>query len=108
MLLCSYSFLKKGYAHSHRAPDWARFEIPVRKKITLKKYIKYVESKGRHRFLRTSIGSGSLHHIKILLIDLAEVGIIDKWSQDYKSVMRLDRGDVGDKYFIAGGEGTYF
>ena len=100
--------MNKEYAHSEKAPEWAQFSITVRKDITLGEYIKFVESKGRHRFLRTSIGSGSLHHIKILLIDLAEVGIIDKWSQDYKSVMRLDRGDVGDKYFIVGGEGTYF
>ena len=73
--------MNKEYAHSEKAPEWAQFSITVRKDITLGEYIKFVESKGRQRFLRTPTGSGCLHHVKILLADTAEVKMTDKRNQ---------------------------
>lgn len=80
----------------------------VREEPTLEVYVKFVESKGRQRFLRTPTGSGCLHHVKILLADTAEVKMTDKRNQGYKSALEPTRRDVEDKYFIVGGECTYF
>ena len=89
-------------AFPKNSPSDLRFNLPTTRKLCkLSDVIYLIKHKRRDRLFSDNNGRGSLRLMRAILDDMGENNIVNQSSVNYRYIMELRPGPVGQSYFIA-------